>query len=159
MKILLRTLLCVLLASPVELYADVASSGEKSGREESRFCDIWLGVIKISSGDGDPTILAQKTTRIPINLPDGGPRFGWGFFQPCRTEQERCSLSFAVYGPTENKGQVPGISPIIEDEQVTPPGGRIIYFTSDDGDFLGVYRIVVKRNGETTCDQYVEIVE
>ncbi len=159
MNVLLRTLLCVLLASSTGLYADVDSSGEEGGRVGTRFCDIWLGVIKIPSSDSEPMILAKKTTRIPINLPDGGPRFGWGFYQPCLTQIERCNLAFAIYAPAENNGLVPTSAPIMETELLTPPGGQIIHFISDVGDYLGVYRIVVKRNGETTCDQFIEIVE
>ncbi len=74
-RILILTLFTVFSWSSMAIEESIGGTSDTS-----QFCDIWLGVIKFPNSPKQPMLLLKKTTVIPINLPDGGPRYGWGFF-------------------------------------------------------------------------------
>lgn len=129
-----------------------------AGSVDSDSCGVWIGIIGLGSAERGYHDLIEETRVIPLVLPPDDHAEQWGFAIACDDDQP-CSVSYALYAPTENWGKKTKDTPEFERVITTPPGGMVRPFGFDPGDYYGTYRLVVGLEGRVVCDTTVKVVE
>lgn len=121
-------------------------------------CGAWIGIIGLNTAEVGYHDLIKETRTIPLVLPPDDRERQWGFAVAC-DDEEPCTVSYALYTPREDRGQVTNDHPALERTITTAPGGVVRPFGFDPGDYLGTYRLVVGLDGREICDATVQVVD